>query len=114
MTSFNDARAYLGKLDHPPYAVNENFVISFPRGLEAGAPVWVFSTWTKHSDGTEKKSFIDIKGIADIGNENRFSVKGIEYYAFDGVFPVGGDGKTLEVTLKGDRGFVVKFDTKQL
>lgn len=88
--------------------------MSFPRGMSPGAPVWVFSTWTKHSDGTEKKSFIDIKGTVTIGNAHRFSVTGAEYYAFDGIFPMDGDGKTLEVTLKGDRGFVKTFNTTQL
>jgi len=114
MTSFSEPRAYLGKLNHPPYAIDENFVMSFPQGMSNGAPVWVFSTWTEHSDGTKKKSFIDIHGTVSVDTAHRFSVKGMEYYGFDGVFPMGADEGLLEVTLKGDRGFVATFKTNKL
>jgi hypothetical protein len=80
-----------------------------PQGHAEKAPVWVFSTWSEHSDGTKKKSFIDIKGTVSIDSKHRFSVKGGDYYAFDGVFPMDRNDGALEVTLKGYRGFVAVF-----
>ncbi|KAF8813133.1 hypothetical protein BYT27DRAFT_7181718 [Phlegmacium glaucopus] len=96
---------YLGKLNYPPYASNENIIVDLPDGWVRHGRARVWSTWTKNASGTEKAMAFcpPLYVLRDVGDgATTFKIHDLDsknYYWFTGTRT--GDSITLSLISTG-------------